>query len=222
MSSDDYFNNSQNSSHDGGPAAGAGAPMWTLFKILIELICFSFGIIGIIGNSIVVTVYVRKVHKKATEILILCLSCLDLVYCICSDVIQVVVILIESYPPSMEVNILITVLMNFLFTSIPYMSWLMILNITCNRYIAVCHPFRYQQIYTLRFAKNVVLSILTVSVLIGTPTLLIEHSAVERVLHKDRLFGAYQKMRAGLVVIVCTSMFLMYSRLVPLQLPLAP
>ncbi|XP_075245065.1 uncharacterized protein LOC142339160 isoform X3 [Convolutriloba macropyga] len=203
------FNTSSNTS---GPQMGHPmVPPWTTFKVLIEIICFIFGIVGILGNSLVVTVYIRKAHRKATEILILCLSCLDLVYCVCNNVIQVLIIVMESHPPTHFVEITIDLVLNYLFTSLPYMSWLMILNITCNRYIAVCHPFRYSQLYTLAFARNAVLAILVVSIVIGVPTL---GKAWMSPTGVKTLLKVYQGMRAALVAIVCSAMFLMYSRVI--------
>ena len=186
-----------------------GPEPWTWFKFLIEIICFTCGLIGILGNSLVVTVYFRKTRRKATEILILCLSCLDLVYCICNNVIQVLIIMMGFYPPSVLVQDIIEFILNFLFTSLPYMSWLMILNITCNRYIAVCHPFKYSQIYTLNFAKNAVLAILLFSVVIAVPFFFKAWMSSGQI---EILLQAYQGMRAFLVAVVCSSMLIMYSR----------
>ena len=114
----------------GGPH---GPPAWTWSRALIEIICFTFGIIGIFGNSILVRIYLGKRHRKPTEILILCLGCLDLFYCVCNDFIQTLLIVLEFYPPGDFFQAVIDVCLNFLFTAIPFMSWLMILNITCNR-----------------------------------------------------------------------------------------
>ena len=110
-----------------------GPPAWTWSRALIEIICFTFGIIGIFGNSILVRIYLGKRHRKPTEILILCLGCLDLFYCVCNDFIQTLLIVLEFYPPGPFFQAVIDVSLNFLFTAVPFMSWLMILNITCNR-----------------------------------------------------------------------------------------
>ena len=86
----------------------------------------------------------------------------------------------------------------------------------CCRYIAVCHAFKYQQIYTLSFARNVVCGICGFTLLISCPNFAARSISQHTIALTRKV---YQGMRSALVVIVCTVMFVMYSRL-PLLLSL--
>ncbi|KAH3859749.1 hypothetical protein DPMN_102572 [Dreissena polymorpha] len=181
---------------------------------IYPIICaFIYVILGFVGNSTVVFIYLTKWKKNRTRVFILCLGILDWLNCTISVPLEIAVLL---YPLSFDHHILCKVVRGLTFV-INNTGSLVLVSIAIERFLVVHDPLKSRQL-TPRFAKTLCLISFVVAsavvwpsfVFYGTHTLTIPLTLPEGTLYiigKTCLIADEHEIRKGLILIFTTILF---------------
>ena len=117
----------------------------------VEYMLGLFIVIGVLGNGVAICVFARKKEKLPHSIFILTLAITD--FLTCSVVIPMAIFFIHSNYVT-DSDLLCKVYHFFITSNVPFSAFIMV-AISVERYISVCHPFLH-----LVNAKNTVIIIL--------------------------------------------------------------
>ncbi|KAH3859885.1 hypothetical protein DPMN_102706 [Dreissena polymorpha] len=176
------------------------------------IICaVAYVILGFVGNSVVIFIYLTKWKKNRTRVFILCLGILDWLNCTFSVPIEIGIL---WYPMSFDHNILCKISRGLTFV-INNTGALVLVSIAIERFLVVYYPLKCRQL-TPRFSKILCLSSFVIAsavvwpsfVFYGTNTITIpvpQYNA--RVIGKTCLIADEHEIRKGLILIFTTVLF---------------
>ena len=111
-----------------------------LVTIPFQVYCILIGIVGGIGNLIVIRIFVKRAHKTSATYFILTLALIDL--CVCLTVVPFVV-LHESFQKYSFTNETACKIFEWFRHASLSISCLTLGSIAVDRYVAICHPLSF-------------------------------------------------------------------------------
>ncbi|XP_048729671.1 orexin receptor type 2-like [Ostrea edulis] len=130
-------------------------------KIIVYIMQSIFSVVGTIGNSLVLYIYLRKKDKSTSSIFILALAGADFFTCLVIVPYNIVTLYLD-YKHGFDVMCRIYM---FLITGgVPYATLIMV-AIAFDRYFCICHPFLH--VITIFRAKLIIFILLGFSGILG-------------------------------------------------------
>ena len=123
-----------------------------------------FSVVGTVGNSMVLYVYVRKRNKLASTIFIITLACTDLFTCI---VIIPYTMTLEYLAFKAKYDFVCKLYMFFITYNVPFSAFIMV-AIAVDRYLCICHPFLH--LLNARRAKVTIILLALIAFALGIIT----------------------------------------------------
>jgi len=167
-------------------------PDWTtyqLYRIIIDVVVVGlFCLLGFVGNSITIVILWSDQDKKSTtNWLLQSLAVVDIVYLVACIFIQPLKTVSESttwFGPEFRGKFIYVELYVWTFASVAQMItvWIVVL-VTVDRYIAICHPLR-SKMRTLERAHVAVAAVVAVAFLYNIP-LVFERRVSDALTHCD-------------------------------------
>ncbi|XP_052760067.1 cholecystokinin receptor type A-like isoform X2 [Mya arenaria] len=136
-----------------------------LLMAVIGILSF-FCVLGTVGNSLVIYVYVRKRNKLASTVFIITLACTDLVTCV---LIIPYTIVLEYMDYFIKYDILCKCYMFLITSNVPFSAFIM-MAIAVDRYFCICLPFTH--FLTTRRAKLIIMILASFAFMLGIITAL--------------------------------------------------
>ncbi|XP_052274850.1 neuropeptide FF receptor 2-like [Dreissena polymorpha] len=181
---------------------------------IYPIICaFLYVILGFVGNSTVIYIYLTKWKKNKTRVFILCLGILDWLNCTFSVPLEIAILMKQL---SFDHHILCKVSRGLTY-AINNTGALVLVSIAVERFLVVHYPLKSRQL-TPRFAKTLCLISFVVAsavvwpafVFYGTHTLIIPISLPKgnvNIIGKTCLIADEHEIRKGLILIFTTILF---------------
>ncbi|XP_052761158.1 cholecystokinin receptor type A-like [Mya arenaria] len=136
-----------------------------LLMAVIGILSF-FCVLGTVGNSLVLYVYVRKRNKLASTVFIITLACTDLVTCV---LIIPYTIVLEYMDYFIKYDYLCKCYMFLITSNVPFSAFIM-MAIAVDRYFCICHPFTH--ILNTQRAKLIISLLASFAFMLGIITAL--------------------------------------------------
>ena len=134
--------------------------MLTLFGQIFYVVVI--GIVGLIGNLLVIAVYIKKTFKTSSAVFILALASVDLIFC-CTTPLTIYHIITDGISPNLQICQIVKFVSNFAV----YSSIVICVVIAFDRYFAVIRP--HHKIITIFRAKLLVGGCFILSVILHVP-----------------------------------------------------
>lgn len=135
-------------------------------KMAVIGILSFFTVLGSVGNSMVLYVYVRKRNKLASTIFIITLAGTDLMTCVIIIPYTMTVEYLDYY---LQYDIFCKPYMFLITTNVPFSAFIMV-AIAVDRYLCICHPFMH--LLNAKRAKCVIFILGMSAVTLGIITML--------------------------------------------------
>ncbi|XP_059147224.1 trissin receptor-like [Physella acuta] len=130
--------------------------------VITMLACFS--VLGLIGNSLVLYVYVRKRNKLSSTVFIIALAATDLVT---SAVSMPYTMVVESLNYTVSLDFSCKLYYFFITCTVPFSVFIMV-AIAIDRYICICRP--HSHVLDSVRARNCVICLLFLAIIMGIVT----------------------------------------------------
>ena len=125
-----------------------------------------FMILGTVGNSLVLYVYIRKRNKLASTVFIITLACTDLITCV---IIIPYTVVFEFLNSHVKYDFFCKLYMFLITSNVPFSAFIMV-AIAVDRYLCICHPFTH--LLNVKRAKMVIVGLVMVAFSLGLITAL--------------------------------------------------
>ena len=136
------------------------------FKMAVIGILSFFTVLGSVGNSMVLYVYVRKRNKLASTIFIITLAGTDLMTCVVIIPYTMAVNYLDYY---LKYDIFCKSYMFLITSNVPFSAFIMV-AIAVDRYLCICHPFTH--LLNAKRAKCVIFILAMTAITLGVITAL--------------------------------------------------
>lgn len=125
-----------------------------------------FSVIGTVGNSLVLYVYVKKRNKLASTVFIITLAGTDFITCLLIIPFTIVLEYMEYF---VKYDICCKMYMFLITSNVPFSAFIMT-AIAVDRYLCICHPFT--QVLNKKIAKLVITVLGLIAITLGILTAL--------------------------------------------------
>ena len=134
------------------------------YKMAVIGILSFFTVLGSVGNSMVLYVYIRKRNKLASTVFIITLAGTDLMTCV---VIIPYTMTVEYLDYYLKYDLFCKLYMFLITSNVPFSAFIMV-AIAVDRYLCICHPFTH--ILNAKRAKCVIFILGMMAVTLGIIT----------------------------------------------------